>query len=333
MSEALPVLVLAGFAGSGRTTLLSRWLEAPELARSAVLMNEPGALAVDQHLLARRATVRSVCGQCLCCSPGTVAGVLEALFEARARREVPEFNRVVIEVSGLADPVPILRALEGDARLRERCRLEGVVTTIDAIEGERSLDAMREAVAQVMVADALVITKADIARDFDRLEARLAKLNPLAPVTRSTDGGAHPQLVMAGVHASSGGDERRERAAALPQRSHERVDEGDRRAVPVHGGLRAVTLPADTPMDPEALRSRLEAFLERHGAAVARLKGLVPIEGRAGVAVVQAVGGMLYPVRVLARLPEGARGSITVISRKLGEAEISGLLGEGVVAI
>lgn len=326
MSEPVPVLLLAGFAGSGRTTLLSHWLDDAEFAQCAIVANEPGTIPIDEPLLGRRATVRSLCGTCACCDPRALGDALAALLEARESGDGPRFNRIVIEASGLADPVPILRALDADEALRGRCRLEGVVTTVDAVEGEHSLDTVREAMAQAMAADALVITKTDMAASLDRLEARLAKLNPFAPVTRSGDGGAHPQLVLAGVHAASGAGERRARAASLPTRPLEGAGEGGPFA-PRHGGLRAITLPAVHAMDAEALRSRVEAFLERHGPAVMRLKALVPIEGRPGMAVVQAVAGTLYPVRLLARAPEGARGSITVLSRSLGEADVASLLG------
>ena len=184
----IPVAVLTGFLGAGKTTLLNFLLKDPFLANAAVIINEFGEIGID-HLLVERSheNVVEMASGCLCC---TIRGdLIDTIGDLLARRDagaVKPFDRIVIETTGLADPAPVLHVVMSDPLLLARCRLEGVVTVVDAVNGMASLDAHAEAVKQGAVADRIVLTKVDllVGREGEdmlfAIIARLRKLNPAA---------------------------------------------------------------------------------------------------------------------------------------------------------
>src|SRR5436190_6559973 len=176
----MPVTVLTGFLGSGKTTLLRRALTAPEFSDTAVVINEIGEIAIDHYLVDFvEGNVLELPGGCLCCLVREdLAQSLRSLIERRDSGEIRRFRRIAIETSGLADPAPILFTLGTDPMLDQRLRLSRVVTLVDAVEGTQTLDRFAEAARQAAVADALVISKTDLAPFGAALAERLDALNP-----------------------------------------------------------------------------------------------------------------------------------------------------------
>lgn len=181
--DLIPVTLLTGFLGSGKTTVLNRLVQQPEMADALVLINEFGEVGLDHLLVAhsREDIVVEMSSGCLCCTiRKDLARTLKDVHRRFARQGQRRFNRVVIETTGLADPAPIVHTLATHRDLRERYRLDGMVTTIDARNGEATLDAHPEAVKQAAMADRLLITKTDLAESdtLERLTGRLHAINP-----------------------------------------------------------------------------------------------------------------------------------------------------------
>src|SRR4051794_30193735 len=194
----LPISLLTGFLGSGKTTFLGRALASPGMADTAVIINEFGAVGLD-HLLIEAADqeVLELPNGCVCCAVRQdLADTLYGLLRRRARGDIAQFNRIALETSGLAEPSPILYTLSADAFLEASLRIDTVVTAVDAIAGLSTLDRFPEATAQAAGADRLLLTKTDLAAPPSDLLARLEALNPAA---RLVDGaGADPAAILFG---------------------------------------------------------------------------------------------------------------------------------------
>src|SRR6478609_7128896 len=182
----LPVSLLTGFLGSGKTALVNRLLRFPEMARTAILINEFGDVALDQLFVqASEGEVTVLPNGCLCCDVrGDLEGAMGTLFARRGRGDGPAFDRLLIETTGLADPAPIMQMLLNQPLIVDNFRLDAVVTTVDALHGARQLQEHSEAVNQVLLADRLVVTKTDLVDDAEvtELAAALQSLNTVAPV-------------------------------------------------------------------------------------------------------------------------------------------------------
>ena len=180
----LPISVITGFLGSGKTTLLNRLLQDPQLHHTAVVINEFGAVGID-HLLVRSAKedVIVMDNGCLCCTiKGDLVLTLQELFVKRTKMEVPEFDRVIIETTGLADPGPLIHTLMDSPILTTYFRLDNVITTVDGVYGLTELNEHYETVKQIAVAEYLIVTKTDLVKqvEIEQLKQRLQVINPAA---------------------------------------------------------------------------------------------------------------------------------------------------------
>ena len=312
-SEPIPLSVLTGFLGSGKTTILSRILNVPDLSDTAVLISEFGAVALDHQLLEAAADdVVELPNGCTCCA--VRQGLADAFYRLLRSRQAsgrPPFRRIALETSGLADPGPTLYTLSADSFLEASLRLDRVATTIDAVLGEATLDRYPEAVAQAAVADLLLVTKTDMAPVPDGLLQRLASLNPMAPIADARDVEAS-DLLFGGV------------PRALPRpRPH---------ATAVHAhGIRALSMRLQRPMSRLGFAMALGGLARDHGEKLLRVKGLVEFSDRpGGPAAIHAVQHTLYPPRWLERWPDPDRASrLVFIVRDLEPDEILRRFADG----
>ncbi|MFO1037517.1 MAG: GTP-binding protein [Geminicoccaceae bacterium] len=303
MREPVTVNLLTGFLGSGKTSLLRRLLQRPELARTAVLINEFGEVGLD-HLLVEAVDEEVVLlkSGCICCSiRGDLREGLARLLGRRDRGEIAPFDRVVIETTGLADPVPIVASFSADPSLRWHFRLGAVITVVDAVSGAANLDRFEEAERQVAIADRLVVSKTDLV-DSDVVQSlahRLSRLNPTAGLHPTSENEAADLVLLDGeAHRSS----------ATPDVGHHR-----------HGsGLGTFVIGADEPLDWASFGLWLSLLLHRHGSSILRVKGLLHVAGSDGPVVVQGVQHLVHRPEHLTSWPDGRPATrLVVIGRDL----------------
>ena len=312
-SQPIALSVLTGFLGSGKTTLLSRVLSLPDLRDTAVLVSEFGAVALDHHLLeAAVDDVVELPNGCTCCAVRQgLANAFYTLLRSREAAGRPPFRRIALETSGLADPAPTLYTLSADSFLEASLRLDRVVTTVDAVLGEGTLDRYPEATAQAAVADLLLLTKTDMAAASENLLQRLASLNPMAPIVD--------------VHEADAGD-------LLFGGAPKALPRPQLHATAAHAhGIHALSVRLQRPMDRLAFAVALGGLARDHGEKLLRVKGLVEFADRpGGPAAIHAVQHTLYPPRWLDGWPDADRGSrLVFIVRDLEPEEILRRFAEG----
>jgi G3E family GTPase len=304
MTDRIPVVLVTGFLGSGKTTLIAALLAHPDMGETAVLVNELGEVAIDHHLV-RQVDERTVvlASGCVCCTlRGDLQDELRDLLARRDRGELAPFARVVVETTGLADPAPVLATLLNEPQLRHHYAVEAVVATVDAVNGAATLDRHPESVKQAAVADTLLVTKADAAApgDVAALEARLRALNPLAAVRRVSFGAIAPDELRAGRGRSPG-------AGGEPS-PHRHSHAGD---------VRSFALVLDEPLDWDAFAVWLTMLLHSRGLDVLRVKGLLDVGGP-GPVVLDGVQHVVHRPRHLGAWPDGDRRTrIVFITRGL----------------
>lgn len=336
MPERIPVTVLTGFLGSGKTTLLNRLLKHPLASHTAILINEFGEVGLD-HLLVEHLDDDTVLlnAGCLCCTiRGDLVRALAGLQDRMAQGH--SIARVVIETTGLADPAPILQTLMADTLVLGQFVLDGVVATVDAVNGIATLDAQFEAVRQAAVADRLFVTKTDIAPPeiVGALEARLRALNPGAPLHRAHQGCVDPALVLsAGPYDPSARPEAvlqwLNGAAHLLGHTHHHHDghahhqhahDSNRHDARIH----SFCLTFDQPLPLTALATWLDMITSTRGDSLLRVKGLLNLIGEDRPVVLHAVQHVFHPTVQLAAWPEGddRRSRIVFIVRDLPRSAI-----------
>ena len=282
------LVVITGFLGAGKTTLLNSLLRDPALADTLVLINEFGEIGLD-HLLVERVDgdMLVMTSGCLCCSiRGDLVSALEDVLRRRDNDRMAPFKRVIIETTGLADPAPVLHTIMTHPYLRMRFRLQAVVTLVDAMVGDVTLDAQMEAVKQVAMADRLVLTKRDLVTDSDALaalKARLAALNPGAPILDAAAGEATASRLIEGVSydpAARGADAAAWLAAEAVEAHHHGHHHHD---VNRHDDrIWAFCLRYPHPVPPMAVSLFLELLRSAHGPKLLRFKGLIALDDDPG---------------------------------------------------
>ena len=308
----IPVSVVTGFLGAGKTTLLRRFLASPEGHGTAVIVNEFGAVGIDDALLRASTDEVTLLGNgCLCCTTRSdLQLTLRRLVAERAQGAVPAFRRVLIETSGLADPGPILQTFSTDRALGGEFHVEVVLAVVDAVAGTTTLDQFAEARKQAILADRLVISKSDLAEPaaVERLRERLRALNPRAPIETAIEGALDPSRL---IEAE---DETRPHSGL--------VAEGAR--APAHGdGIASFVIEESRPLDWDGFARAMETLMALRGDDLLRVKGLLDVAGCRGPVVVQFVQHLAHPPVELGAWPDARRGSrLVFITRNIAERDV-----------
>jgi G3E family GTPase len=305
----IPVTVMTGFLGAGKTTLIRRFLESPEGQGTAVIVNEFGAVGIDDALVRDSAEQTVLLGNgCVCCiTRSDLQLALRQLLIDRERGVVPNFARIVIETSGLADPAPILQTFSTDRALGGEFHIDVLLAVVDAVNGEANLKTTAEARKQVILADRLVISKSDLAgaAEVELLIRHLQELNPRAAIDVAVAGALDPDQFVAPATA--------ERSSFIAEAEHS-------------DGISSFVLERQKPMQWPAFTRAMETLIALRGGDLLRVKGILNVAGCQGPVVVQYVQHLVHPPVELQSWPDQNRNSrIVFITRNIAESQVRDL--------
>ena len=343
------VTLITGFLGSGKTTLLNSLLKSPDLSGAMVIVNEFGEIGIDSDLMVGSTeNVVQLANGCLCCSvKSDLIDTFRDLVIQRQAGNLPKFDRVIIETTGIADPGPVLQIILTNPMVRNAYALDGVVTTLDAVNGATTLASFPESVRQVAIADRIVLTKSDLAKSdlagpsepetLDRLRAQVRALNPAAPIIEVVNGAVDaadlfgmgmldpvtgrpdparwldPDAYAAAgqpteITASLGEGEV---AAAYARQGHRAEAAGDTENDHRHNhgaDIRSFCLVRETPVSLHALQLFLDAIARDSGPNLLRVKGLVNVAGEPDTpAVIQGAQQVFHSLDWLSEWPSDDR--------------------------
>jgi len=331
LAGRIPVTLITGFLGSGKTTLLSKLVRHPAMAGAAVVINEVGEIGIDHDLVTMASeNVALLANGCICCSVRTdLQETLRDLFARRHAGEIPDFDRIIVETTGLADPAPVVQTLASDTLLAAQFRLDGLVTLVDAAQVLQQLAAHAEPAKQIALADRVFITKADLVNEAQRqaVEEAVQGLNPRTPISTLQHGAVEPAaLTGLGLASARAGE------ATLSFLGESLQGEGSGGERSLHqrpalhdAAIRTLSLRFDKPFTWAAFSAALELLATLRGPDLLRLKGIVNVDGKP--VVVQGVQHIFHDPVELDRWPSADTGTrLVFITRRIEAATIRNLL-------
>ena len=331
--QRIPISVLTGFLGSGKTTVLRHFARSGSLSRTLVLVNEFGEVGLDHHLLTPidDDTLVALDSGCICCT--IRADLSKTLSEAPwrySRDGIRWFDQVIIETTGVADPAPVLQTILGDPKVVDSYSLSSVLTAVDAVNGISTLKEHAEAVKQVAVADRVILTKTDLLQDdqdkLNELQEVLKKFVPSARIDKVVDGKAEMDWFFGKGPYSIGeknGDVRSWLNAEFEQQETEK-----RHDHPVdvsrHGSIVASHLTFSEPVDAALFESCLQMLMNFRGPDLLRVKGIINVAGMDLPMVIHGVQHVFHPPEVLDQWPDEDRATrVVIIARDFDQEEIA----------
>ncbi|HUS97634.1 MAG TPA: GTP-binding protein [Hyphomicrobiaceae bacterium] len=361
MKLPIPITVLTGFLGSGKTTLLKSLLHHPEMAGTAVIVNEFGEIGLDEALIehAKEETVLLPSG-CVCCAVrGDLVEALNRLYNQMGTGTIPEISRIVLETSGLADPAPIAHTIMTEEDLFRIYQLDGIVTTVDAELGLTQIDSHFEPAKQIAVADRIVLTKTDRADDIAiaAITSRLQALNPAAGIHSIVLGNTSPDLITglsafepvaakahaegwlgAGAYGGNSpddhhhGDSCTETHCTDPAHDHHHThahppghsdQHPDQQSHQHTHGITSFSLTIDKPIDGRKLSFIIDLLRMTHGDKLLRMKAIACVQGEPLPFVIHGVQHIFYPPTTLDRWPgDDHRSRFVFITKDLDKAAV-----------
>ena len=324
----IPILILTGFLGSGKTSLLAKWLRAPVFEGAMVVVNELGEVGLDDRLVQHSSDAPLLLENgCACCEAAEdLNATLERLFWQRLQRQIPKFNWVLIETTGIADPALLLASLRGHQLVNERYGVRGVATTFDARRGPAHLDAHEECRNQLRAASTIILTKTDIASAGEQAAAveAIKSLRPDAAIIASAQSSVTAQQLIAAIDGLPAPQPPGEHGHDRHRHQHDHRHDDDH-AHHHAGEFTTAFAPLPDPVAWDRLAPALAAILASHGDDLLRLKGTARTGANGGAEVVQAITGEPFERTALEQRPgaKPVRTGLTIIARRTPAQDIA----------
>ena len=321
-SNRIPASIITGFLGSGKTTLLNHLVKQPGMESVALIINEFGEVGLDSLLV--ESSIENTLlleNGCICCSiRGDLIDTISDLFTKAGNGQIPEFSRILIETTGLANPVPIINTVRKDRGIADRCRLDGVITVVDGLQGESQARSNPEAMIQIAQADVALISKTDLIDEQQAIKSRrfVLDINPGLEIQMIANGRIAPEALFGRRGATSAQHLADGSAAKHTEHSHTDNDHEEHPHESVHGEIATWSFVQEEPVDQDRLFGWLKMVYSLRATSMLRMKGLVRVTGEDQPLLVQAVGPIIDPVQKMSAWPDDNRTTrLVFIVRKL----------------
>ncbi len=316
-SNRIPVSIITGFLGSGKTTLLNHLVKQPGMESTALIINEFGEVGLD-NLLVETSIENTLLLEngCICCSiRGDLIDTIGDLFAKARNGQIPDFDKILIETTGVADPAPIVNTIQGEVAVSNRCRLDGVVTLVDGVQGEAQANSHAEAMMQMAQADLALISKTDLApaEKVTKLRRFIQAVNPSITIEPMSHGRIAPEKLFglnrlqtepAIDHQHHGNDHDADHNHTHEHASEHGHGHGQEHQHD-HGGIATWSYTDDTPIDKDRLLAWLRTLYSLRAPSMLRMKGFVRTLDQDKPLLIQAVGPVLSPIEQLQAWPDG----------------------------
>lgn len=326
LAGKLPITLITGFLGSGKTTLLAHLLKHADMNRAAVVINEIGEIGIDHDLVTVSSeNITLLANGCICCTVRTdLQETLRELFGKRRAGQIPDFDRVIVETTGLADPAPVVQTLVSDTMLSAHYRLDGIITLVDALNGEDLIARQPEAQKQLALADRVLVTKIDLvgAAQLESLKERISSINQSTTIRSVLNGKIEPSEVTgigltsskAGLHTLRFLGEAQGGFQLFP----------GQRSQPHMANIHTLSMRFDKPFSWTAFAAAMDLLTSMRGPDLLRVKGIVNVDGKP--VVVQCVQHIFHPPVTLDQWPSADTDTrLVFITRNIQENVIRGL--------
>ena len=340
LAGKIPVTLVTGFLGSGKTTLISKLLLHPDMRRVAVVINEIGEIGIDHDLVTLSSeNITLLANGCICCSVRTdLQETLRDLFAQRRVGEVFDFDRVIVETTGLADPAPVVQTLASDTLLAAHYRLDGLITLVDGLHGVGQIDQQTEAVKQIAIADKILLTKTDLtsADHLETLCGRIRQLNSQSPIEFIRQGEVDPKrLIDLGLSSARASLKTLQFLGEVLTDDAVSADGAGRylgqRSAAHNAAVKTLSLRFTEPFEWLSFSSALELLTTLRGPDLLRMKGIVNVDG--DPVVVQGVQHIIETPVKMDRWPSEDKDSRLVFIVRNMELEVIRNLFQAVGAI
>jgi G3E family GTPase len=335
--ENISITILTGFLGSGKTTILSSLIKHKLMANAAIIINEFGEIGLDHDLIETTdENVIELQNGCICCTiQGDLKSTLLNLLKKMEKGEISPFNHVIIETTGLADPVPIIHTLMTSLDLQRIYSIDGVITVIDSINGESTYNVHEEAVKQTAFADRIVLSKTDIADEarVNSLTKRIRTINPKVTIIKSNMNSV-PVAKLLGLNDYNPQNkdwnvrewleiEKKESSNHL----HHHHDHHREHDVNRHGDdIETFAMVTSQPVSMTSLNFFLELLMSQMGENILRIKGILNIKGQECPAVIHGVQHIFHPLEWLEKWPsQNKQSRLVFITKNINKDTIDNL--------